>query len=82
MAAEKDTFMMQAERKQELRQLAHNIQTPLSVISMGLEAIKAVPPGSAEFNTMLGMMRDSGVEELKTAISQLVEAACRDDETR
>jgi|GEM_PF-3222238 len=54
-----------------LRQLAHDLRTPLSIISMGLEILKQVRHDDEQFAHMLKMITTEGVEPLKTMIADL-----------
>lgn len=62
---------------QFLRQLAHDFRTPLSVVAMGLEALKHVRHDEQQFQEMLQMITLEGTERLKSLINDLAEEAAR-----
>lgn len=57
--------------QKSLRQLAHDFRTPLSVICMGLEALKHVRHDEQQFDELLRMMVSEGTERLKALISEM-----------
>lgn len=59
--------------RQRLRQLAHDLRTPLSIISMGVEALKSVRTDAEEFATLVAMIEDEGIARLKEALTSLAE---------
>jgi K+-sensing histidine kinase KdpD len=59
------------ETAQEIRQLVHDLRTPLSVICMGLEVLKAVRHDEEQFSQLLQMMSAEGTQPLKALIAKL-----------
>ncbi len=59
--------------RQRLRQLAHDLRTPLSIISMGVEALKSVRTDAEEFATLVTMIENEGIARLKEALTALTE---------
>lgn len=55
----------------QLRQFAHDLLTPLSVVSMGLEILNQVRHDDEQFTRILTMIRTEGVEPLKTMIAEI-----------
>jgi signal transduction histidine kinase len=58
---------------QILRKLAHDLRSPLSIISMGIEATRAMKNDPTQLDALCDMMAREGVEPLKRIISDLVE---------
>lgn len=56
---------------QILHQFAHDLRSPLSIISMGIEAIRALKHDPSQLDTICDMMAQQGVESIKAQISQL-----------
>lgn len=63
-----------------LRKLAHDLRTPLSIISMGLEILKQVQNDDEQFQRVLAMMSSEGVVPLKRAIDDIARQAPTDSE--
>ena len=59
----------------QLRQLAHDLRTPLSVISMGLEILKQVRHDDEQFARVMTMISAEGVEPMKTLIANVADLA-------
>lgn len=57
----------------EVRRIAHDIKTPLSIITMGLELLKQQSNLNDEQKTLCEMMDADGVRELQKLIGALVE---------
>ena len=53
----------------DLRQLIHDLRTPLSVIAMGLEILKQVRNDDENFNRIVAMIADEGVEPMKRMLA-------------
>jgi len=56
---------------QRLRQLAHDLRTPLSIMSMGLEVLQHVRNDDEQFGEMCRMMSREGIEKIKALIEAL-----------
>ncbi len=54
---------------QTLRQLDHDLRSPLSTIAMGIEAIKALKHDPAQIEMLCQMIQDQGVEEIKRVLA-------------
>lgn len=61
-----------------LRKLAHDLLTPLSIISMGLEILGHVRNDDEQFERMLKMMSSEGVNPLKRAIDEIARQTLTD----
>ena len=58
-----------------VRQLVHDLRTPLSVISMGLEILKQVRHDEEQFGRVLAMISQEGVEPMKRLLTEVNERA-------
>ena len=58
-----------------VRQLVHDLRTPLSVISMGLEILKQVRHDDEQFSRVLAMISQEGVEPMKRLLTEVNERA-------
>ena len=63
-----------------VRKLAHDLRTPLSIISMGLEILRQVRNDDEQFNRVLSMMSSEGVYPLKRMIDEIAKQAPTDPE--
>lgn len=54
-----------------LRQLNHDLRSPLSTIAMGLEAIRVLKHDPAQVDALLDMMNEQGIEEIKRILNRL-----------
>ena len=61
-----------------LRKLAHDLRTPLSIISMGIEILKQVRNDDEQFQRVLTMMSSEGVGPLKRAFDEIARQAPTD----
>jgi signal transduction histidine kinase len=57
--------------QQILRQLNHDLRSPLSTISMGIEAIRALKHDPEQIDAICDMMADQGVEAIKKILDEL-----------
>lgn len=55
----------------ELSQLIHDLKTPLSIISMGVEALKNVRYDGAQFDVITKMIAEEGIKPLNAMIDSL-----------
>jgi signal transduction histidine kinase len=55
----------------ELQQLIHDLKTPLSIISMAVEALQSVRHDDAQFAHLSKMILDEGVKPLNAMIDSL-----------
>lgn len=71
------------ENQHPLRQLVHDLRTPLGVISMGLEALEFVRTDDEKFDMLVQMMK-SATSELNELVAFLASenALPTDDTTR
>jgi len=56
-----------------VQQLAHDLRTPLSVICMGVEALKTCSPNSEDFAAILAMIDEQGTSPLKEMINDFAD---------
>lgn len=56
---------------QKLRQLAHDLRTPLSILVMGLEALKRLKPDDPQFKLIVEMMTREGTQPIRGFIDSL-----------
>ncbi len=61
-----------------LHKLAHDLRTPLSIIAMGIEAIRALKHDPAQLDAICDMMSAQGVEAIKQHINRMTELPPRD----
>ena len=55
----------------DLGQLIHDLKTPLSIISMGVEALKNVRGDDEQFALLAKMIVDEGIKPLDAMINSL-----------
>lgn len=77
MNEKQKTSINKSEKEQQLRRLAHEIQTPLSVIAMGLDVIKGTQSDNEDLVQITKMMQEDGVVPLKEMVAHFIEVACR-----
>lgn len=76
MSTESDKTTNPTDKAQYLRQLGHDVKSPLTVISMGLQALKSLRLDAQEFNEVYDTIMHDGLDQLKAAVDRLVQAAC------
>ena len=59
--------------QQVVRKLAHDLRTPLSILSMGIEAVRMTHPDPAQCDALCDMMAKEGIESMKRIIEEAVE---------
>ncbi len=59
---------------QKLRKLAHDIRSPLSVLAMGIEAIRALKDDPAQLDALCDMMANEGITPIKNSLNQMVDS--------
>ena len=59
--------------QQKLRQLAHDMRSSLSVISMGLQLLAISRQSQEEFDEMCEMMQTRGIDSLTQQIDAMAE---------
>lgn len=57
--------------KEILRQLNHDLRSPLSTIAMGIEAVRALKHDPEQVDMLLDMMSEQGVEAMKKILDDL-----------
>lgn len=57
--------------KEILRQLNHDLRSPLSTIAMGIEALRALKHDPVQVDMLLDMMSEQGVEAMKKILDDL-----------
>lgn len=57
--------------KEILRQLNHDLRSPLSTIAMGIEALRALKHDPEQVDMLLDMMSEQGVEAMKKILDDL-----------
>lgn len=67
----------EADYEKRIRNLAHELRTPLSVICMGLQALESVRNDDEQFKTIHQFMNSAGKE-----LTQLIDAMATDCEPR
>lgn len=60
-----------------LRQLAHDLRSPLSILSMGVETLKSFRTDPEQFDQICNMLLTDGVEPMKQLINRVAEEAER-----
>lgn len=64
-----------AQASQQLRQLAHDVNTHLSVITMGMEALQATRDDADQFEQVRETIQQEGVAPLKEHLATLIKLA-------
>ncbi|MCC9604998.1 hypothetical protein LOC68_25175 [Blastopirellula sp. JC732] len=77
MTAE-DSASSSAERRQQLRQLGHDIKSHLGVVTMGFQALDGVKSDPEEFAEIYAVIQEEGVKPLKESVLALIELACQE----
>ena len=54
-----------------LRQLNHDLRSPLSTIAIGIEALRALKHDPEQVDILLDMMAEQGVEAIKKILDDL-----------
>ncbi len=67
-------------RKEQLRQLQHDMKTYLGVVTMGLQALEAVREDPEEFAELSQTIVQEGVEPLKQIVAEIVDVAVNEQE--
>lgn len=57
--------------KEVLRQLNHDLRSPLSTIAMGIEALRVLKGDPEQVDMLLDMMSEQGVEAIKKILEEL-----------
>ncbi|MGN6133421.1 MAG: hypothetical protein ACTHOU_02930 [Aureliella sp.] len=55
------------------RKLAHDLRSPLSVISMGIEAIRIMKHDPIQCDALCDMMAKEGIDAMKRILEEMVE---------
>ena len=55
----------------ELQQWAHDLRTPLSIISMGVEALQRVRHDDRQFNELMDIIQRDGINSLNNLLDAL-----------
>ena len=61
-----------------VRKLAHDLRTPLSILSMGIEAIRVMKNDPAQCDMLCEMMAKEGIESMKRIIEEMVNVRAPD----
>jgi signal transduction histidine kinase len=61
------------EQAERLRQLTHDLRSPLSILSMGVETLKSLRADEQQFDLVCSMLSKEGIEPLKEMISRLAD---------
>lgn len=67
--------MSTEDRRQQVRQLEHDVKNYFGVVAMGLQAIEGSREDADEFATLCATIREEGLAPLQRAIAKLVEFA-------
>ncbi len=54
-----------------LRQLNHDLRSPLSTIAMGIEALRVLKNDPSQVDMLLDMMSEQGVEAIKKILDEM-----------
>lgn len=54
-----------------LRKLIHDIRSPFSVISMGVEALRSLRNDEEQFNAICDTVEQEGIEKLRAKLDEL-----------
>lgn len=57
-----------------VRKLGHDLRSPLSIIAMGIEAIRALKNEPGQLDAICDMMAQQGVEPMKNMITHMVDS--------
>ena len=66
---------MTPEQTEQLRQISHDVKSPLTVIVMGLEALGMIVDEGSEEMELVRMIQNDGIEPLRLKVQELLEAA-------
>ncbi len=66
---------MTPEKSLQLRQISHDVKSPLTVIVMGLEALGMILDEGSEEMEMVRMIQNDGIEPLRLKVQELIDAA-------
>ena len=58
---------------QTVRKLAHDLRSPLSVMAMGIEAIRIMKNDPDQCDALCEMMSREGVESMKRILEEMIE---------
>lgn len=67
--------MSQPATGRQLHQLVHDLRTPLSVISMGIEILKQVRQDPEQFSRVTTMIAEEGIEPIKRLLAEVADHA-------
>ena len=59
--------------QQFVRKLAHDLRTPLSILSMGIEAVRMTHPDPSQCDALCDMMTKEGIESMKRILEEALE---------
>ena len=80
MPMERDrTPLPREERRQQLRQLEHNMKTYLGIVTMGVQALASVREDPAEFAEVSRLIEEDGVQPLKQIIAEIIAIAVAEE---
>ena len=81
MNLDKDPAALEAEkRREQLRQLEHDMKTYLGVITTGLHALKLVRENPDDFAEMHQTIEKEGVDPLKAIVAQIINLTLKESE--
>lgn len=58
---------------QIVRKLAHDLRSPLSVMAMGIEAIRIMKHDPSQCDALCEMMAKEGIESMKRILEEMVQ---------
>ncbi|EAQ79785.1 hypothetical protein [Blastopirellula marina] len=68
-----------AARKEQLRQLGHDIKSYLGVVTMGFQALDGAKGDPEEFAELFGIIQEDGIKPLKQTVLDMVKLACEEE---
>ncbi len=81
MTLDKDSLpAAHEERRQQLRQLEHDMRTYLGVVTMGVQALDAFRDDAEEFAELSRTIEEEGVKPLRETIAEIISVALRDQQ--
>lgn len=57
-----------------VRKLAHDLRSPLSIMAMGIEAVRALKSDPEQIEAICDMMAQQGIEPMKNMITEMVDS--------
>lgn len=80
MTIEESATTSAAARREQLRQLSHDIKSYLGVVTMGFQALDGAKADPAEFAEIYAVIQEEGVKPLKQSVLDMLDLATAEEE--